>query len=110
MVGTTEPVSGGSVATEAEVARGRFGFTISCDEAGSDRGDRPKCARWRSTAAIVAAVITSTIICCIEGGRINTIKGCVRSTRNYSGGRYVYTRLTAGVLSEKGRPRGQLFC
>ena len=37
-----EPVSGGSVATEAEVARGRFGFTISCDEAGSDRGYRPK--------------------------------------------------------------------
>ena len=42
MVGTTEPVSGGSVATEAEVARGRFGFTISCDEAGSDRGYRPR--------------------------------------------------------------------
>ena len=42
MVGAMEPVSGGSVATEAEVARGRFGFTISCDEAGSDRGYRPK--------------------------------------------------------------------
>ena len=42
VVGATEPVSGGSVATEAEVARGRFGFTISCDEAGSDRGYRPK--------------------------------------------------------------------
>ena len=27
MVGATAPVGGGSVATEAEVARGRFGFT-----------------------------------------------------------------------------------
>ena len=42
MVGATGPVSGGSVATEAEVARGRFGFTIACDEAGLDRGYRPK--------------------------------------------------------------------
>ena len=68
MVGVTEPADGGGVATDAEATRGRVLFTNSCDETGSDRGYRPMCARWRSTAAIATAVIASTI-CCIEGGK-----------------------------------------
>ena len=67
MVGATEPASGGGVATDAKATRGRLLFTKSCDETGSDRGYRPMRARWRSTAAVAAAVIASTI-CCIEGG------------------------------------------
>ena len=47
--------------------RGRALFTNSCDEADSDRGYKPMCARW-STAAIAAAVTASTI-CCREGGK-----------------------------------------
>ena len=66
MVGATEPAGSGGVATDAEATRGGVLFTKSCDEAGSDRGYRPMCARWRSTAAIAAAVIASTM-CCIEG-------------------------------------------
>ena len=67
MAGATEPAGGGGVATDAEATRGRVLFTKSCDETGSDRGYRPMCARWRSTAAIAAAVIASTM-CCIERG------------------------------------------
>ena len=66
-LGATESAGGGGVATDAEATKGRVLFTKSCDETGSDRGYRPMCARWRSTAAIAAAVIASTI-CCIEGG------------------------------------------
>ena len=68
MVGATEPAGGGGVATDAGVIRGRVLVTKLCDEAGSDRGYRPMCARWRSTAAIAAAMTASTM-CCKEGGR-----------------------------------------
>ena len=67
MVGAIEPAGGGGVATDAGATRGRALFTKACDEAGSDRRYRPMCARWRSTAAIAAAVTASTI-CCREGG------------------------------------------
>ena len=67
MVGATEPAGGGGGATDAGVIRGRALVPKSCDEAGSGRGFRPMCARWRSTAAIAAAVTASTI-CCREGG------------------------------------------
>ena len=67
MVGIIEPAGGGGVATDAGATRGRAWFIKSCDEAGSDRGYRPMCARWQSTAAIAAAVTASTI-CCREGG------------------------------------------
>ena len=67
MVGATKPAGGGSVATDAGVVRGRALVTKSCYEAGFDRAYRPMCARWRSTAAIAAAVTASTI-CCREGG------------------------------------------
>ena len=66
MVGATEPADGGGVTTDAEATKGRVLVTKSCDETGSDRGYRPMCARWRSTAVIAAAVIASTIYC-IEG-------------------------------------------
>ena len=67
MVGATEPAGGGDCATDAGVIRGRALVTKSCGGAGSDRGYKPMCARWRSTAAIAAAVTASTI-CCREGG------------------------------------------
>ena len=67
MVGATEPAGGGGVATDAGVVRGRALVTKFCDEAGSDRGYRPMCARWRSTAAFAAAATASTI-CCRERG------------------------------------------
>ena len=67
MVGVIELAGGGGVATDAGATRGQALFLKSCDEAGSDRGCIPMCARWRSTAAIAAAVTASTI-CCREGG------------------------------------------
>ena len=69
MVGATDPAGGGGVATDARATRGRPLFIKPCDEAGSDRGYRPMCARLRSTAAIAAAVTASTI-CCREGGEL----------------------------------------
>ena len=66
MVGATEPAGGEGVATDAGVIRGRALVTKSCDEAGSDRGYRPMCARWRPTVAIAGAVTASTI-CCRDG-------------------------------------------
>ena len=67
MVGATVPAGGGGVATSTEATRGLVLFTKPCDDTSSDRGYRPMCARWRSTAAIAAAVTASTI-CCREGG------------------------------------------
>ena len=65
--GATESAGGGGVATDAGATRGRALFTKSCDEVGSDRGYRPMCARWRSTAAIAAAVTASMLQ---RGGQI----------------------------------------
>ena len=62
-----EPAGDGGVATDAGATRGRAWFIKSCDGAGSDRGYRPMCARWQSTAAIAAAVTASTKGC-REGG------------------------------------------
>ena len=82
MVGATEPAGGGGIATDVEATKGRVLFANSCDEAGSDRGYRPMCARWRSTAAIAAAVIASTM-CCIEGGEstLGALSALVSATR-----------------------------
>ena len=66
MVGGTEFAGGGGGVTGAGCTEGRALVTKSCDEAGSDRRHRPMCARWRSSAAIAAAV-TASIICCKEG-------------------------------------------
>ena len=55
--------------THAEATRERLLVTKSCDETGSNRGYRPMQARWRSTAAMAAAVIAS-VMYCIKGGEL----------------------------------------
>ena len=62
MVGATEPAGGGGDAIDAGFIRGRALVTKSCGGAGSDRGYRPMCVRWRSTAAIAVAVTAMTIV------------------------------------------------
>ena len=66
VLGATGPAGDGGIATDAEATKGRLVFAVLCEEAGSNRGYRPILARWRSTAAIVVAVITS-IVNWIEG-------------------------------------------
>ena len=96
MVGIIEPAGGGGVATDAGATRRRAWLIKSCDGAGSDRGYRPMCARWRSTAATAAGVAASTICFRVGGesapGASSMLKFATRGGRRCVCSRYLEIR------------------